>query len=70
MKLERLMEITLDDIRNGNFAQEWAEEFADGHPRLDKLLKKEATVTLDIWELEQQTLDLLMPDNRFARKDE
>jgi len=55
LKLERLMEITLDEIRRGDFAREWAEEYADGHPRLDKLMQHQTT--LDLWDWEQQTLD-------------
>jgi ketol-acid reductoisomerase len=57
LKLERLMEITLEDIRNGDFAKEWAKEFTNGYPRLQKLRK--AQEELDVWDLEQQTLDLL-----------
>lgn len=57
LKLERLMEITLDEIRSGDFAQEWAKEYADGYPRLLKLQK--ALEKRELWELEQQTLDLL-----------
>lgn len=56
-KLERLMEITLEEIRTKDFAQEWEQEYADGHPRLNRLRKQESAH--DIWELEQQTLDLL-----------
>jgi ketol-acid reductoisomerase len=54
-KMERLMEITLEEIRDGKFAQEWAREYADGHPRLNNLLKQQQS--LDLWELEQQTLE-------------
>jgi ketol-acid reductoisomerase len=57
LKLERTMEITLDEIRNGRFAQEWAREYAADYPRLKHLLKQRET--LDLWELEQQTLDML-----------
>lgn len=57
MKLERLMEVTLDEIRTGSFAREWAREYADGYPRLRKLLKNQEN--LDLWELEQQTIELL-----------
>lgn len=57
LKLERLMEITLDEIRNGDFSQEWAREYADGYPRLRRLLKKQEE--MDLWELEQQTIELL-----------
>ena len=56
LKLERLMEVTLEEIRNGDFAQEWAQEYSDGHQRLDKMVKQESQ--LDLWELEQQTLDM------------
>ncbi len=57
IKLERLMEITLEEIRSGDFAQEWKREFTDGYPRLKNLRKQQQGVNL--WELEEQTLDLL-----------
>lgn len=57
LKLERLMEQTLEEIRNGKFAQEWAKEFSADYPRLRQLLKLREG--LDMWELEQQTLELL-----------
>ncbi|MBC7869498.1 MAG: hypothetical protein H7Y09_01555 [Chitinophagaceae bacterium] len=57
IKLERLMEITLEEIRSGDFAQEWKREFTDGYPRLKNLQKQQAG--LNIWELEEQTLDML-----------
>lgn len=57
LKLERLMEITLDEIRDGEFAREWAQEYASGYPRLRKLLENQEN--MDLWELEQQTIELL-----------
>jgi ketol-acid reductoisomerase len=57
LKLERLMEQTLEEIRTGKFAQEWAKEFSADYPRLRHLLKQREK--LDMWELEQQTLELL-----------
>ncbi len=60
IKLERLMEITLDEIRNGDFAQEWNRENTDGHRRLDRLLKQHNDS--ELWDLEQQTLDYLEED--------
>jgi ketol-acid reductoisomerase len=57
LKLERIMEITLDEIRNGRFAQEWAREYAADYPRLKQLMKTREK--LDLWELEQQTLEML-----------
>lgn len=57
LKLERLMEITLEEIRGGQFSKEWAKEYADGYPRLRKLLKNQEE--MDLWELEQQTIELL-----------
>jgi ketol-acid reductoisomerase len=57
LKLERLMETTLEEIRNGRFAQEWAREFAADYPRLKQLMKQREN--LDMWELEQQTLEML-----------
>ncbi|RMG84176.1 MAG: ketol-acid reductoisomerase [Chloroflexi bacterium] len=57
LKLERLMEMTLEEIRNGEFSKEWSKEYADGYRRLQNLLKEQEQ--LDIWEMEQQTLDML-----------
>ena len=57
LKLERLMEVTLDEIRDGDFSKEWAREYEDGYPRLRNLIR--AQEKLDLWELEQQTIDLL-----------
>lgn len=57
LKLERLLEVTLEEIRAGDFAREWAREYADGAPRLAKLMKHQET--MDVWDYEQQTLDLL-----------
>lgn len=57
LKLERLMEVTLDEIRNGSFAKEWAREYSDGFPHLNKLRKFQRG--LDLWEWEKQTLELL-----------
>ncbi len=57
LKLERLMENTLEEIRSGRFAREWAREYASDYPRLRQLMKQRET--LDMWELEQQTLELL-----------
>jgi ketol-acid reductoisomerase len=54
-----LMEIVLEEIRSGKFAQEWSKENADGQPRLKKLLRNREA--LELWELEQQTLDMLYP---------
>lgn len=57
LKLERLMEVTIEEIRNGDFSKEWAREYEDGYPRLSNLIK--AQERLELWELEQQTIDLL-----------
>jgi ketol-acid reductoisomerase len=59
LKLSRLMEVTLDEIRAGKFAQEWAKEYGDGYHRLRKLLRAQAG--LEIWDMEQQALDMLHP---------
>lgn len=57
LKLERLMEITLREIRDGAFSREWRSEYSDGYPRLRKLMKQHSD--LDLWELERQTLEML-----------
>jgi len=61
LKLERLMEATLSDIRSGRFAQEWSKESTGDYPRLRQLLRQQNM--LDIWELEQQTLELMRGDS-------
>jgi ketol-acid reductoisomerase len=53
----RLMETILREIRDGTFAKEWGREYANGSLRLNRLLK--AQESLDLWELEQQTIDVL-----------
>lgn len=60
LKLDRLLEMTLDEIRDGEFSREWAREYADGYPRLRQLLKQQER--LDLWDLEQQTIELLHGD--------
>jgi ketol-acid reductoisomerase len=57
LKLERLMEITLEEIRNGQFVREWNQENTEGQLHLSKLLRQ--FQNNDLWELEQQTLDLI-----------
>jgi len=57
LKLERLMEATIEEIRSGKFAQEWAREFSADYPRLRQFLKQREE--MDLWELEQQTLEML-----------
>lgn len=57
LKIERTMETTLDEIRKGEFSKQWAREYADGYPRLRKLLEDQEK--MDLWELEQQTIELL-----------
>jgi ketol-acid reductoisomerase len=59
-RLERLMEITLDEIRAGKFAAEWSKEFTADYPHLRQLMREREK--LEMWELEQQTLDLLGRD--------
>ncbi len=57
LKLERLMEVTLEQIKDGSFAQEWAREYADGYPRLEKLYKQRER--MELWELEKQAIEML-----------
>lgn len=56
-KLRRQMEITLDDIRSGKFAQEWATEYANGYLRMEALRQKREAMML--WSLEDQALGSL-----------
>ena len=57
LKLEGLMDSALDEIRSGDFSREWAREYENGYPRLARLLR--AQEELELWNLEQRTLDLL-----------
>jgi ketol-acid reductoisomerase len=64
LKLERLMEVTLEEIQAGRFAHEWAKEYSDGYRRLNHLLKTH--VDMELWELEQQTLEMLGRDDGIS----
>ncbi len=57
LKLEGLMEATLEEIRRGEFAVEWSREYDNGYPQLSSLL--EAQERLALWALERGTLDRL-----------
>lgn len=57
LKLERIMEMALKDIHEGQFVREWAREYETGARRLRTYQKNQEK--LEIWELEQQTLDML-----------
>ena len=57
LKLEGLMEATLDEIRSGDFSIEWSREYENGYPRLTRLLQEQEQRRL--WALEQGTLDRL-----------
>lgn len=59
LKLERLMEVTLKEIHSGDFAREWNKEHASGYKRLKNFFKNQEN--LELWELEQQTLEALNP---------
>ena len=52
--MRRQMELIMDDIRGGKFAQEWASEYAAGYPRLDSLKRRRQSLA---WQaLEQQAI--------------
>jgi len=57
LKLENLMEATLEEIRNGDFSIEWAREYENGYPRLTRLLR--AQEQLPLWTWERATLQEL-----------
>ncbi len=60
LQIERVMEVTLREIRDKKFAEEWSKEFDADYPRLRQMLRQRRA--MDLWELEQQTLELLRPD--------
>lgn len=55
MKMERLLEITLDEIHKGDFAREWSKEYTNGHKRLKNFYKNQKA--LDLWQYEKQALE-------------
>ena len=59
VKLTRQMEMILDSIRYGRFAQEWAAEYADGYPRLEALRRR--LESQPIWQIEREVLADLRP---------
>lgn len=61
VKLRQQMDAVLDTIRRGEFAQEWAAEFADGYPRLQSL--RQRLEQMAIWQAERNVLDLTQPDS-------
>jgi ketol-acid reductoisomerase len=61
LKLERIMEVTLQQIKNGSFAREWAKEYTDGYPRLTRMYREQER--MELWDWEKQTIELLHPEN-------
>ncbi|MBI5929138.1 MAG: NAD(P)-binding domain-containing protein [Chloroflexi bacterium] len=57
VKMQRQLESILDNIRQGNFAQEWISESADGYPRLKALQRRFQLSPL--WRYEREVLDIL-----------
>ena len=57
LKLDGLMEATLAEIREGEFAVEWSREYDNGYPHLSSLL--DAQEQLALWALERGALDRL-----------
>jgi ketol-acid reductoisomerase len=56
-KLARILETSLEEVRGGKVAQEWAAEHANGSPRLAALWGRRAAQTL--WRHEEAALALL-----------
>jgi len=54
VKFRAQMEAILEDIRRGQFAQEWAAEYADGYPRLEALRRR--FEQLPTWAVERHAL--------------
>ncbi len=57
LRLEGLMEATLEEIRSGDFSIEWSREYENGYPRLTRLVEEQERRRL--WALEQDTLERL-----------
>jgi ketol-acid reductoisomerase len=61
LKLERIMEVTLSQIKDGSFAREWSTEYENGYPRLEKLYREYER--MELWEWERQTIEMLNPED-------
>lgn len=57
MKTKRQMESILDDIRRGDFAQEWSAEHRNGYPRLATMRRRFENSTM--WRNEHEVMDML-----------
>jgi ketol-acid reductoisomerase len=58
----RQMELTLQEIQEGRFAEEWADEYMAGYPKLDILRRRREK--LPLWVLEQQVIESLRKINQ------
>lgn len=56
-KLNRQMKAILEEIRDGTFAQNWANEYANGYPRLQEYL--DHLSNWPTWQIERRTMKLL-----------
>jgi ketol-acid reductoisomerase len=56
-KAQRIMVSILDMIRDGDFAQEWSNEYTNGYPRLNMLRERYANSTM--WRAEREILSIL-----------
>ncbi|NJR12618.1 hypothetical protein HC776_01670 [bacterium] len=54
MKMDRMMDLTLSEIRQGTFSREWVKEYAGGYSRLKKLLHQQEQ--MELWDLENRRL--------------
>lgn len=57
MKIRRQMESILDDVRRGDFAQEWSSEYQDGYPRLEQIRRRFENSAM--WQYERDVLEML-----------
>lgn len=68
LKLERMMEVTLGQIKDGSFSREWAKEYANGYPQLTKLYDQRRK--MELWDIEKQVLEMLDEDDDLPPQDE
>ncbi|MBN1284227.1 MAG: ketol-acid reductoisomerase [Anaerolineae bacterium] len=67
-KFKRQMMSILEEIRDGTFAQNWANEYSNGYPRLKEYLERLAR--WPTWEMERRTMKLLAGEASAAHKEE
>ncbi len=65
LRLRRNLSDILNEIREGKFARNWADEYLNGYPRLEALLNQRER--LPLWAMEQSVLESLREINALKQ---